>query len=311
MCSCPSEHSAHSAAKTAPATRRGARPSRQAGAVFAQYPSSRRTAVARSGAVFAQYPSSRRTAVARSGAVFAQYPSSRRTAVARSGAVFAQYPSSRRTAVARSGAVFAEYPSSRRTAVARRRCCVCTVSFVAAHGRRAKAVLCLHSILRRGPRLSREGGAVFAQYPSSRCTAVARRRCCVCTVSVAEHGHCEAGAGLHSIRRRGTRPLPLLCLRSIARGARPLRETSAVFAQYPSSVAGHGHCAKAVLCSHSILHGGARRSGEGGAVFAQYPSWRRTAIGRRRCCVRTVSFVAAHGHRAKAVLCLHVFCTVS
>ena len=195
MCSCPSEHSAHSAAKTAPATRRGARPSRQAGAVFAQY-------------------------------------------------------RLRRTAVARSGAVFAQYPSSRRTAVARRRCCVCTVSFVAAHGRRAK-------------------------------------RCCVCTVSVAEHGHCEASAGLHSIRRRGTRPLPLLCLRSIARGARPLRETSAVFAQYPSSVAGHGHCAKAVLCSHSILRGGARSSGEGGAVFAQYPSWRRTAIGRRRCCVCT------------------------
>src|SRR6478735_393562 len=170
MCSCPSEHSAHSAAKTAPATRRGARPSRQAGAVFAQY---------------------------------------------------------------------------RLRAHGRRakRCCVRTVSFVAAHGRRAKAVLCLHSILRR-----------------ARGTAIARRRCCVRTVSF---------------------------------------------------MAAHGDRAKAVLCLHSILRGGARRSGEGGAVFAQYPSWRRTVIGRRRCCVRTVSFVAAHGDRAKAVLCLHVFCTVS
>jgi len=232
MCSCPSEHSAHSAAKTAPATRRGARPSRQAGAVFAQY---------------------------------------------------------------------------RLRAHGRRakRCCVRTVSFVAAHGRRAKAVLCLHSILRRGARpsreavlclhsilrrgarLSREGGAVFAQY-RSRNTAIAKPvlvctvsvaaerghcRCCVCAVSLAEHGHCAK---------------QVLCLPSIlrpSRGTAIARRRCCV--RTVSFMAAHGDRAKAVLCLHSILRGGARRSGEGGAVFAQYPSWRRTAIGRRRCCVCT------------------------
>src|SRR6478735_2384833 len=249
MCSCPSEHSAHSAAKTAPATRRGARPSRQAGAVFAQYPSSRRTAVARSGAVFAEYPSSRRTAVAQSGAVFAQYRL-------------------RRTAVARSGAVFAQYPSSRRTAVARRRCCVCTVSFVAAHGRRAK-------------------------------------RCCVCTVSfVAVHG-CRAKEVLclHSIGR-GTRPLRSQCWFAQYPSPRNAAIAAAVFAQYRSrstAIARNKCC----VCPVSFVRRGARPLREGGAVFAQYPSWRRTAIGRRRCCVCTVSFVAAHGDRAKAVLCSH------
>ena len=196
MCSCPSEHSAHSAAKTAPATRRGARPSRQAGAVFAQY------------RLRAHGRRAKRCCVCtvsfvavhgcRAKEVLCLHSIGRGTRPLRSQCWFAQYPSPRNAAIA--AAVFAQY-RSRSTAIARNKCCVCPVSFV-----------------RRGARPLREGGAVFAQYPSWRRTAIGRRRCCVCTVSF---------------------------------------------------VAAHGDRAKAVLCSHSILRGGARRSGEGGAVFAR------------------------------------------
>src|SRR6478752_601950 len=113
---------------------------------------------------------------------------------------------------------------------------VCTVSFVAARGRVAKRVLCLHSILRRSPGVSRSG-------------------CCVCTVSlVAARGRvAKRVLCLHSILRRS----PVVarsgcCVCTVFFGAvRSCREAGAVFAQYPSSQSGRR--AKQVLCLHSIL----------------------------------------------------------
>src|SRR6478752_2122934 len=131
---------------------------------------------------------------------------------------------------------------------------VCTVSFVAARGRVAKRVLCLHSILRRSPGVSRSG-------------------CCVCTVSL--------------VAARGRVAKRVLCLHSILRRSPVVSGGGIVFAHYLSSQS--GRVAKRVLCLHSILRRSpvvsrsgccvctvsfvaVRSSREAGAVFAQYPS---------------------------------------
>ena len=94
---------------------------------------------------------------------------------------------------------------------------VCTVFFVAVRACR-EAVLCLHSILRRG-RSCREAGAVFAQYSSSQSGRVAKRVLC-----------------LHSILRRS-----------------PGVSRSGCCVCTVSFDAARGRVAKRVLCSHSIF----------------------------------------------------------
>src|SRR6478736_3036590 len=111
---------------------------------------------------------------------------------------------------------------------------VCTVFFVAVRACR-EAVLCLHSILRRG-RSCREAGAVFAQYSSSWCGRVAKRVLC-----------------LHSILRRSpvvSRSGCCVCTVSFVAAPAPRAKRYCVCTVFFVAVRA---CREAVLCLHSSL----------------------------------------------------------